>query len=55
MRAKHDGSLTSKELKLVQSSIGLRISPATDDALRVLQESEDAKKIFLEVGGYKLF
>lgn len=46
--ARHDGSMTDKHRKLVQGSIGLCVSPATDGAISRLQEAIDARKIFLE-------
>lgn len=49
LEAKHDGSMTKEQRQLVQGSVGLRVSPATDGALSRLQESIDVKKVFLEV------
>ena len=49
LEAKHDGTLTSNEHKIVQGSIGLGVSAVTDGALPLLQGLVDAKKIFLEV------
>lgn len=55
LEAKHDGSMTKKQRELVQGSVGLRVSPATDGALSRLQESIDVKKVFLEVTTARLY
>lgn len=43
------GFCAEGEPKLVQGGIGLRLSPATEEALGALQALEDAKKFFFEV------
>lgn len=49
LKARSDGSLTKKQESFVQGSVGLRLFPATEDALSVLQTYIDATKVFLEV------
>lgn len=49
LKARSDGSLKDKQESFVQGSVGLRLFPATEDALSVLQKHVDATKVFLEV------
>lgn len=46
--------MTKKQRELVQGSIGLSVTPATDGAISRLQESIDVKKVFLEVIAYSV-
>ncbi len=52
LEAIHDESNTKKQREQVQGSIGLCLTPATDGVLSRLQDSIDAKKVFLEVCGF---
>lgn len=49
LEAKHNESKYMKQRDQVQGSIGLCVTPATDGVLSRLQDTIDAKKVFLEV------